>query len=134
VSSYLDSDIIINSVSQDPTRGSKADQALAQAQANNPPLVISDLSRLECTIHAVRHPQTGLLYDYRRFFNASAMRTAPLIAAVYERAADLRAAHGNLRTPDALHLACALEYGCTDFLTHDQNLRGFPGINVLIVL
>jgi hypothetical protein len=94
----------------------------------------SDLSRLECTIHAVRHPHTGLLYDYRRFFSASAMRTAPLTAAVYERAADLRAAHGHLRTPDALHLACALEYGCSDFLTHDQNLQGFPGINVIVVL
>lgn len=39
-------------------------------------------------------------------------------SAVAERAADLRARY-NLRTPDALQLAAALETGCQAFLTND---------------
>jgi hypothetical protein len=41
--------------------------------------------------------------------------------AVFRRAAEIRAS-GNFKTPGALHLAAAVEGGCTAFLTNDTHL------------
>ncbi len=46
---------------------------------------------------------------------------AVLAAPVFERAARLRARH-RLKTPDAIHLAAALEHGCDEFWTNDRRL------------
>jgi predicted nucleic acid-binding protein len=53
-------------------------------------------------------------------------------SAVAERAADLRARH-NLRTPDALQIAAALETGCQAFLTNDTQLKRVTELRVLIL-
>jgi predicted nucleic acid-binding protein len=50
--------------------------------------------------------------------------------AIADRAADLRARY-NLRTPDALQLATALEAGCDAFLTNDLALRRVTDLRVL---
>ncbi len=42
---------------------------------------------------------------------------------VFERAAELRAKQ-RLKTPDAIHLATALEHGCDEFWTNDSRLQG----------
>jgi len=46
--------------------------------------------------------------------------------AVFGRALILRAEQG-LKTPDALHLATALQNGCTEFWTNDNRLRSAAG-------
>ena len=48
------------------------------------------------------------------------------------RAADLRAQY-NLKTPDALHLASALEAGCNAFLTNDLSLKRVTEVRVLVL-
>ena len=54
----------------------------------------------------------------------------PTTSRIAERAADLRARY-NLRTPDALQLATALEAGCDTFLTNDLALRRVADLRVL---
>jgi len=50
--------------------------------------------------------------------------------AVYDGAAELRARYG-LRTPDALHLACAQHHGCQALWTNDDRLaRASHGLAV----
>lgn len=56
--------------------------------------------------------------------------TLPVDEAIAERAADLRARH-NLRTPDAIQIATALEAGCEAFLTNDLTLRRVTDLRVL---
>ncbi len=53
-------------------------------------------------------------------------------SAIVERAADLRARY-NLRTPDALQIAAALETGCQVFLTNDIQLKRVTELRVLIL-
>jgi predicted nucleic acid-binding protein len=55
-----------------------------------------------------------------------------LNSAVYDRAAEIRAQHG-FKTPDAIHLAAAIESGCDRFLTNDRRLARFTGITVEIM-
>lgn len=42
--------------------------------------------------------------------------------AVFEQATELRAQH-RLSTPDALHLAAAIDAGCEEFWTNDRRLE-----------
>ena len=39
----------------------------------------------------------------------------------------------HVKTPDALHLAAAIEGGCTGFLTNDAQLARFAGLAVEVI-
>ena len=56
----------------------------------------------------------------------------PVDVAVAERAADLRARY-NLKTPDALQVATAIENGCEAFLTNNAGLRRVAEIGILVL-
>ena len=46
-------------------------------------------------------------------------------------AAQLRAVHPSVRTPDALQLATALSAGCETFVTNDRDLPDLTGLKVI---
>ena len=66
------------------------------------------------------------------FFGARVDDLVGFTGAVFRRAAEIRASH-NFKTPDALHLAAAVEGGCTAFLTNDGRLTRFAGLAVEVV-
>lgn len=75
------------------------------------------------------------MLDYERLFLAPNVTFVPLNAPVYERAANIRGVHAyasgkRYSTQDALHLAAAVQAGCTSFLTNDHRLAAFPEITV----
>ena len=79
--------------------------------------VISDLTRMECRVKPLRRGLSGLLADYQLAFSLSEI--VSLNAVVFDRAAEIRAAY-NFKTPDAIHLAAAVEANCDALLTNDQ--------------
>jgi predicted nucleic acid-binding protein len=56
----------------------------------------------------------------------------PIDSTVAELAASLRAQH-NLRTPDALQVASAIQSGCQAFLTNDKSIKRLQDIQILIL-
>ena len=56
----------------------------------------------------------------------------PLDVDTADRAAELRAKY-RLRTPDALHIATALNAGCEAFLTNDGRLKRVGDLRVLVL-
>ncbi len=84
-------------------------------------LITSRLSYLECRILPLRDTDQKLLAAYDRFFSASRLEIVEMTAEVVERAAALRAGYG-FRTPDAIHLASAIEAKAEIFLTGDSTL------------
>lgn len=83
--------------------------------------VTSDLVRLETRVHPLRHGHTQLLSQFDGFFSANQQHIVPFDRALFDLATQLRSVHG-LKTPDALHLAAALESGCDEFWTNDDRL------------
>jgi len=81
--------------------------------------VASDLVRLECLVGPLRTSDRVLAEAFKRRFRR--LRIQPMTRAVFDKAARLRAWH-RLKTPDALHVAAALEAGCTEFWTGDRRL------------
>ncbi len=56
----------------------------------------------------------------------------PITAAIAERAAELRAAY-QLKTPDALQIAAALQAGCEGFVTNDRQLQLVKELRIVIL-
>jgi len=95
-------------------------------------LVTSRLSSLECRVRPVRDSNKELLAKYDTFFNRRRFVVADITAAVIERATDLRARH-RFKTPDAIHLATAIEERADLFLTGDDGLKRFTEVKVEIL-
>jgi len=51
---------------------------------------------------------------------------------ILSAAAEIRAIT-HLKTPDAIHIATALNIGCSLFLTNDAGLRNVPGLTVAVL-
>ncbi|MBY0228322.1 MAG: type II toxin-antitoxin system VapC family toxin [Gemmataceae bacterium] len=84
-------------------------------------LVTSRLTRLECRSKPLRSGDLVTLAKFELFFAGVELVLVEVGSAIIERATDLRAKY-NLKTPDALHYATAVEVGATVFLTGDRGL------------
>jgi predicted nucleic acid-binding protein len=75
---------------------------------------------------------TALLATYDAFFSAVGMSIGELTPDVIERATEIRATYG-FKTPDALHLASAIEEKADVFITGDSKLAMCKEIRVEVV-
>ena len=119
---YLDANFVIYFIENNPVWGPKVSARLAELLANGHRLAVSDLTRLECQVGPLISGNSGLSSRFTTFFRSPDVRVLPLTAAVCDRAAVLRAKY-RFKTPDAIHLAAAIEHGCDRFLTNDLKLQ-----------
>jgi uncharacterized protein len=128
----LDANIIIYLVERDPTWQPKVTARLSVLQGAGASLAVSDAARLECLVGPLLTGDAAVLADYTALFNAPTVSKLPVTAAVWERAARLRASH-TFKAMDSIHLATAIEYGCGLFLTNDAPLSRCTGITVEVL-
>jgi len=95
-------------------------------------LVTSQLARLECRTKPMRDGDQALLERYDALFGASRVTVLDVSAAVIDRATLLRARYG-FKSPDAIHLATALECGATSFWTGDAALSRCTDVAVTVL-
>jgi predicted nucleic acid-binding protein len=72
------------------------------------------------------------LAAFDTFFTRPDVVKVPLSTAAFDRATILRSAFG-FKTPNAIHLAAALEGGCGLFLTNDGRLSRCPDIPIEVL-
>ena len=95
--------------------------------------VTSTITLTEVLVHPFRQSQGVLAEQYRQILlRARNLTTVPVTAAIAEQAAELPA-HYNLRTPDAIQLATALDAQAGSFLTNDKGIS-LPGSLRVITL
>ena len=124
---YLDASPVIYYVEQTPIWGAKAAARIAAFRSANEIIAVSDLTRMECLVGALKSGDKTIVSDFATFFAAVIVLAMP--APVFDRAANIRATHG-FKPLDSLHLAVAVEHGCTRFISNDARLLGFPDIGV----
>lgn len=84
--------------------------------------VTSTITLTEVLVHPLRLGNTELARQYRTILtNSPELSIFPISIEVAEIAANLRASH-NLRTPDAIQIATAIQQKSSFFLTNDVNL------------
>jgi uncharacterized protein len=84
-------------------------------------LITSRLSCLECRVRPFRENDKKLLAAYDRLFGTSRLEIVEISPEIVERAMALRAGYG-FKTPDAIHLAAAIEARADVLLTGDSTL------------
>jgi predicted nucleic acid-binding protein len=126
---YLDTAPVIYTVEQVPAYAGVVDTRLS---APGVVRVSSDLTRMEYRVKPLRSGDAGLLADFDDYFGRLVAEMVPLSAAVFDRAAEVRAVYG-FKTPDAIQLAAAVVSRCDVFLTNDHRLARFTGIPVEVI-
>jgi predicted nucleic acid-binding protein len=89
------------------------------AEAGDAHFGISPLVKCECLVGPMKRGDPILEQAYGAFFGSFLALDMP--EPVFLQAAQLRARFG-LRTPDALHLACAQHHRCDELWTNDDRL------------
>ena len=109
------------------------DAIVAHIENSSVQAISSAISLTEVLTHPLRLGKTELEQEYRDILlNSDTFQLIPVTTLTAESAARLRAAY-NLRTPDALHVASAIEAGCDIFLTNDLGLRRVKELHVLVL-
>lgn len=87
----------------------------------------------ECLAKPLRENDLPTVQAYNDLFEqTSHIRLISVDRQIARRSAILRAQY-QLKTPDALHLATAIETGCQAFLTNDLALKRVTDIQVLVL-
>ena len=129
---YLDTNIVIYFVEQNPAWRARVIARFSRFRAANDQIAVGDLTRAECLVGPFRSGDATIEASYRVFFADPEVRVLPVTATVCERAARIRAAD-NFELVDALHLATAVEHGCGLFLTNDSHLARCTAIPVEVL-
>jgi uncharacterized protein len=130
---YFDANTIIYAVEQAPPFSiAIASQITAVENSVGGAILTSRLSRLECRVKPVRDGNAALLARFDAFFQHPFVHVMEVTAPVIERATELRARYG-FKTPDAIHLATAIEEKADRFLTGDDGLRRCTEIEVEVL-
>ena len=114
---YLDACLLIYAIEEHPVWADKVRAALkSESDAR---FAISPLIKLECLVKPLKISDIALQRRYEAGFNE--LVQLPMTETIFLQAAMLRARF-TLKTPDALHLACAQHHGCTALWTNDDRL------------
>jgi uncharacterized protein len=122
---YLDSCLIISLI-----EGDAIQRQLLKQQLPKHTIYSSELTRLETRILAIRTHNQDSLQKFDRFFAACKM--IALNRPVFEQATLLRV-NSNLKTPDAIHLAAAIEAGCQELWTDDKQLKAIASQSLEVI-
>jgi predicted nucleic acid-binding protein len=96
-------------------------------------VVTSAITVAEVLVQPLRSNNVALAQQYRDILlNSNELTVIDVSPAIAEIAARLRAER-NLRTPDAIQLATAIDAGAAFFLTNDAGLPAIPELQVLVL-
>jgi uncharacterized protein len=114
---YLDACLVIYLIERHARWGEPVARSIAQAGETR--FGLSPLVKCECLVGPIKRGDPVLRRGYDELFDQFVSLAMP--EPVFIQAAELRARFG-LRTPDALHLACAQHHRCDALWTNDDRL------------
>ena len=105
-------------------------EALARGEFR---VVTSIVTLVEVLVYPLRAGNTELAQQYRDIlFNQENLVTVLVSPEIAELASQLRAVH-NLRTPDAIQIATAIQEEASFFFTNDGRLSPLPNLDILVL-
>jgi predicted nucleic acid-binding protein len=129
---YLDTNPIIYSVETHPVYWPLLQPLWQAAKGKTIEIVSSDLVLMETLIGPLKAGDVALASSYEQLFQQAQTRLLPMTHSILRDAAQLRATT-SLKTPDALHVATAMNAGCALFVTNDAGFRGVAGLPLVIL-
>jgi predicted nucleic acid-binding protein len=128
----LDTVCFIYFIEEHPGFLSVLDPVFEAIDAGRLQAVTSSLSLLEVLVVPYRSGNIALAERYEEVLTQSrGLRVIDIDRAQLRAAAQLRARHAGLRTPDAIQLSAALSGPCSALLTNDRDLPALAGLRIL---
>ena len=129
----IDSVSVIYYIEDHPNYADKVEEVLRFIELEQIESVTSVVTLAEVLVKPLKLGDQKLENDYRDFLqDRDDLPLIPVGEVVAERAARLRAKY-NLKLPDALQVATALESNCGAFLTNDVGIKRVTEIRVLVL-
>ncbi|TPN36632.1 PIN domain-containing protein [Mesorhizobium sp. B2-3-3] len=122
---YIDTSIFIYTFENNDALAKKLLQLISlNGDRQQPFLATSEIVLAELMVDPLKKGNESLveLYDNMSIGNAFVL-VGTVTREVLWHAAQLRSKFVSLRLPDAIHLAAAMHFGCTQFLTADTRLK-----------
>lgn len=130
---YLDTNIFIYALEAMKPWAELLREAFVSLEAGEWHAVTSSLSIAECLVKPFEMERNDLVAAYRAALSPSQyLHIAPLREEILVDAARLRAKH-KFKLPDALHIATAMEEGCTAMLTNDAQFRKVATVQCILM-
>ena len=128
----LDTAAFIYFIEEHPRFLPPLDPVFAAIDEGALPAVASSLTLLEVLVVPYRAGNAALAERYEQLLTRSrGLRLIDIDRGQLRAAAQLRAVHAGLRTPDAIQVSAALAGGCSALLTNDRDLPTIPGLRIL---
>jgi predicted nucleic acid-binding protein len=128
----LDTSVFIYFIEEHPRYLRLVEPIFTQIDSGKREAVTSSLTLLEVLVVPYRAGDLALAERYEALLTRSrGVRMLDVGRADLRAAAQLRALHSSLRTPDALQIATALRGGCGSLVTNDRELPRLPGLRVV---
>jgi predicted nucleic acid-binding protein len=128
----LDTIAFIYFIEEDPRFLRLLDPLFTSIDEGRLPAIASSLTILEVLVVAYRTGNIPLAERYEQVLTRSrGLRLVDVDRGQLRAAAQLRAVHPGLRTPDAIQISAALSGGCSALLTNDRDLPAVPGLRIL---
>lgn len=120
-------------VEKHPLYGVKIRGVFQIIEQTNIQIVTSTITLTEVLTKPIKNGDAQLVNIYRGLLSRhKSIQIYSVLPSIAEKAAELRAKY-NLRTPDALHIATAIESNSDAFLTNDLGLKRITELQVLIL-
>ncbi|HEV8232333.1 MAG TPA: PIN domain-containing protein [Thermoanaerobaculia bacterium] len=128
----LDTVVFIYFIEEHPRFLPLLDPVFAAIDGERLPAIASSLTLLEVLVVPYRVGNVPLAERYELVLTRSrGLRLVDIDRTQLRAAAQLRAVHSSLRTPDAVQISAALSGGCSVLLTNDRELPAVPGLRIL---
>lgn len=129
---YLDANVFIYAIEDYPDYDADVSGLFRELDARNLSAFTSELALAEVLVKPLAERDSDLVENYKKFItNSKFLTVVPVSRRIILRAAEVRS-NLRLRLPDAIHLATAIESGCTSLVTNDREMK-VPG-NIALVL
>ncbi|MDX2033497.1 MAG: type II toxin-antitoxin system VapC family toxin [Blastocatellia bacterium] len=130
---FLDTAPVVYLVEKNPEYLSRVKAIFAGIDNGRLEAVTSPVTLAECLVFPIRHDQVKLQQDFIDVIVYGPNTSfAEIDQQTGEIAAQLRAKH-NLRLPDALQIAAAIQNDCDAFLTNDTGLKRVRELRILVI-
>jgi predicted nucleic acid-binding protein len=130
---YLDANVFIYAIEDYPDYDADVSELFRELDARNLSAFTSELTLAEVLVKPLADRDSDLVENYKKFVtNSKYLTVVPVARSIILRAAEVRSILG-LRLPDAIHLATALESGCTSLVTNDREMKVTGNIALVLM-
>ena len=130
---YLDANVFIYAIEVYPKYSAIATELMTVIDAKILYGVTSELTLAELLVVPLRNKAANAIAAYEAIFlPGQTSKTVAVTRSVLRRSASIRAEFGG-KLPDAIHVASAVEAGCSALIATDKRLKAPPTMNVVLL-